>query len=157
MTQNQIAHARLLEERRHNYASEWLTKDSNEIAALNAGVNWKNAETNLLKAQTEQQNAVLRGQELYETVRHNYAQEQVSLLKTQEEARANQASEALRYQQNVETARSNQRYEQLEASKQAETATHNRNAEQLEGSGQRASILGGLINTVGNIVSKFVR
>lgn len=157
MTSNQIALAKLHEERRHNYATEDLTRDSNEIAGLRAGIEWKNADTNLLNAeanrmnaQTNAQNAAIRGQELYETVRHNYAleaesmrhnqaQEGVSLLQAQEQQRANQASEDLRYQQNTESQR------------------HNEAAEQLTGAGQRASILGGLINTVGNLVGKFIR
>lgn len=157
MTSNQIALAKLQEERRHNYITEDLSRDSNEIAGLKAGIDWKNAETNLLNAQANQMNAesnrmnaTVRGQELYETVRHNYAveaesmrhntsQENVNLLQAYEAQRANQASEELRYQQNVESQR------------------HNEAAEQLEGSGQRASILGGLINTVGNLIGKFVR
>lgn len=157
MTSNQIAYAKLQEERRHNYKEEDLSRDSNEIAAAKVGVDWKNANTNLLNAEanrmnaeSNRMNATVRGQELYETVRHNYAveaesarhnvsQENVNLLQAYESQRANQASEALRYQQNTESQR------------------HNEAAEQLEGAGQRASILGGLINTVGNLIGRFAR
>lgn len=161
MTSNQIAREKLLEERRHNYATEDLSRDSNEIAALNAGVNWKNAETNLLTANIRQQEATLRGQELYETVRHNYAiesenqrhnvaQENVNLLQTYEAQRANVARE-------TETQRSNIAAEDLRYQQNVETQRHNEAGEQLEGSSIRAGILGGLINTVGNLIGRFAR
>lgn len=66
MTPNTIAYASLLEEKRHNVASEKqnltklsndfsLGRESNRIAARNANTNWQNALTNLFNAQSNAQ------------------------------------------------------------------------------------------------------
>lgn len=66
MTPNTIAYASLVEEKRHNIASEKqnltklsndydLGRESNRIAARNANTNWQNALTNLFNAQSNAQ------------------------------------------------------------------------------------------------------
>lgn len=177
MTQNQIAWAKVQEERRANRAKELIQYESNAIAAQGNTIAMRNAETNAMNAQVNLLNARTRENEHWETVRANLAREA-------ENTRTNMANESIRIGQLNESIRSNQanesiaswynaqRIDQGEASlwqqtaqhktdqyKAAETARHNKASEQLETRKTNQGALkaitegfGKILNTVGAVV-----